>query len=261
LGKLFLASIKGNKRLKGNYHLITLNPLEKIIKPKPGQFFMVSVDKTLTPLLKRPFSLHRVVKRSFQILYRVVGKATAILRDKEVGEVIEVLGPLGNGFPELKQEIKPFLVAGGLGIAPMFSLAENIADKNPLFFIGARNKKEILCVNELKALGIKPIIATDDGSMGERGTVVDIFNDFLTHHRSLVTGHCIYACGPKPMLKKLSSLTKKLRINSYGAFEENMACGVGACLGCVINTKDGFKRVCKEGPVFPLDEIVWERKR
>lgn len=257
MGKLFLATIKENKRLKGNYYLITLNPLEKIAKPKPGQFFMVSVDKTLAPLLKRPFSLHRTMGRNFQILYRVVGKATAILRDKRAGELIEVLGPLGNGFPELKQEIKPFLVAGGLGVAPLFSLAENIADKNPLFFIGARNKEEILCVNELKALGIKPVVATDDGSMGERGTVVDVLSNFLTRYALRITHYALYACGPKPMLKRLSSLTEKLRINSYGAFEENMACGIGACLSCVINTRDGFKRVCKEGPVFPLDEIIW----
>lgn len=235
---------------------------------------MLSVDKGIAPLLKRPFSMYRVFGKDFQILYRVVGKATAILKDKKVGDTIEVMGPLGNGFPKLKPKTTPIFVAGGLGVAPLFSLAELIiqqsqipprpplskgrwGDFKPLFFLGAKNKKELLCVNELKTIGVNPIIATDDGSVGEKGTVVDILNNFLTSHFSLPTSQLIFACGPKPMLRELSFLSKKLKIDAYGAFEENMACGIGACLGCVIKTVNGYKRVCKEGPVFPLGEIVW----
>jgi len=262
LGKLFQAVIKENKKLRGDHYILTLHPLGKIKEARAGQFFMLGVDKTLDPLLKRPFSLHRKSGKDFQILYRVRGKATNILKDKRAGDTIEVLGPLGNGFPGLKSTLnliqgKPILVAGGLGVAPLFSLAESIRDKKPLFFLGAKSKKELLCANELKGIGIKPVISTDDGSAGRKGTVVDALNDFLTRHWSLVTGHWLYACGPKPMLRELGILTKKFNIKAYAAFEENMACGIGACLSCVINTKNGFKQVCKDGPVFPFEEIVW----
>lgn len=218
---------------------------------------MLSVSNGLDPLLKRPFSIFRVSEKHFQILYRVVGKATEILKNKKAGDVIEALGPLGNGFPRIKPNIKPILIAGGVGVAPLFALAESVKYKKPLFFLGARNKKELLCINELRKIRINPVIATDDGSAGLKGTVVDALSAFLTRHSSLVTRHCIYACGPKAMLRELSFLAGKFNIEAYGAFEENMACGVGACLGCMVNTKDGLRSVCKEGPVFPLGEILW----
>ncbi|MBI5050963.1 MAG: dihydroorotate dehydrogenase electron transfer subunit [Nitrospirae bacterium] len=219
---------------------------------------MLSVDRCLDPLLKRPFSLFRKSGSDFQILYRVAGRGTAILKDKKAGDIIKVLGPLGNGFPKLKSKISPILVAGGLGVAPLFSLAERLADKNPIFFLGARNKKELLCTAELKSIGIKSVIATDDGSAGEKGTVVSLLNKFLTSCCLRLISSClVYACGPRPMLSELSSLAKKFKINAYAAFEENMACGIGACLGCAVKTVNGYKRVCKEGPVFSLDEIIW----
>lgn len=257
MSKLFQTSIKENKKAAENYYILTLAPLEKITKPFPGQFFMLSAGKGMDPLLKRPFSMFRRSGEKFQILYRVVGKATAILKEKSPGDTIEVLGPLGNGFPKLKPRTTPIFVAGGIGAAPLFSLAEEMAGKKPLFFLGARTKKELLCMEELKSIGIKPFISTDDGTMGEKGFITDVVKGFFTRYSSLITHHCLYACGPKPMLMELSLLAQKFRIDAYAAFEENMACGMGACLGCVINTTEGFKRVCKEGPVFPLREIVW----
>jgi len=261
LDRLFQASIKENKRLTEDHYILTFCPFKKTIKPRPGQFFMLGVDRSLDPLLKRPFSLHRILGKDFQILYRVRGKATTILKYKKTGDIINVLGPLGNGFPGLKLTMnevhgKPILVAGGLGVAPLFSLAESIRDRKPLFFLGAKSKKELLCVNELKGIGIRPIIATDDGSAGRKGTVLNVLEDFLTHQSS-ITSHLLYACGPREMLRELALLVKKFRIKAYAAFEENMACGIGACLSCAINTREGFKQVCKDGPVFPLEEIVW----
>jgi len=218
---------------------------------------MLSVDSSLDPLLKRPFSLHRWLGRDFQILYRTAGKATNILIKKKPGDIIDVMGPLGNGFPPAKTHDKIILVAGGVGLAPIFGLAETIKNKKPFFFLGAKTKQELLCMKELKSIGIKPVIATNDGSLGMKGTVVDALEDFLSRHSSLVTCHSLYACGPKPMLYNLSLLANKYKLKAYVALEENMACGIGACLGCVVNTKNGFKRVCKEGPVFPIDEIIW----
>jgi dihydroorotate dehydrogenase electron transfer subunit len=293
LSKLFQTSVTENKQLAKNHYLITLHPLKRITKPEPGQFFMLSADNSLDPLLKRPFSLHRWLGPDFQILYRIVGKATEILKEQKKGDVLEIMGPLGNGFPLIKRHDKPILIGGGLGIAPIFAFAETIADKKPLFFIGAKTKKELLCVDELKSIGINPIISTDNGTLGRKGRITDVLRDFLSRYVSTeqfdpeltaeglaegsslpdlvpcptdgtrvrsgagLTRYCLYACGPKLMLRELSDITKKYGLRAYVALEENMACGIGACLSCVVNTKEGLKRVCKEGPVFPIEEIIW----
>ena len=257
MSRLFQASVRENKQLIKNHYLLTLRPLKKIKAPKPGQFFMLSADNSLDPLLKRPFSLFRWLNKDIQILYRVVGKLTNILKDKKSDDILKIIGPLGNGFPVIKGKARPILIGGGIGSAPLFSLAETIKHKKPIFFIGAKTKKEILCTYALKSIGINPIISTDDGTMGRKGLITDVLRDFLTQNSKLKTQNCLYACGPRPMLKELTLLSEKFNLKGYIALEENMACGVGACLSCVVNTKNGFKRVCKEGPVFPIEEIIW----
>lgn len=257
MSKLFQASVKENRQLTKNHYLITLHPLEKNAKPKPGQFFMLSVNLGADPLLRRPFSLHRWLGQDFQILYKVLGKLTHILKDKKNHDTLEIIGPLGNGFPTIKTKDKPIFAGGGLGVVSLFALAETITGKNPPFFLGAKSRKEALCIDKLKSIGIDPVVSTDDGTLGQKGLITDVLRAFLSRHSLPVTGYCLYACGPKPMLKELSLLAKKFKLKGYIALEENMACGIGACLSCVVNTKKGFKRVCKEGPVFPIEEIVW----
>lgn len=245
---------------------------------------MLSVDTGLDPLLRRPLSIHRWIDGNIQLLYRVVGKGTAMLSEKRPGSVLEVLGPLGNDFPTKKTPRNIILVAGGLGIAPLFSLAESLTHQRgkkiitpdppirkggrktglpnrgdgPLLFYGARTGEEVLCIDELKSIGMKPIISTDDGTLGNKGNVVTVLKEYLDRNQSLAANCIVFGCGPKPMLKSLSALTKTYNLQGYIALEENMACGLGTCLGCVVNTVKGYKRVCKEGPVFPIEEIVWE---
>jgi len=261
LNKLFRASVTENKRLIENHYLLTLRPLTRTKKSRPGNFFMVSVDSGGDPLLKRPFSVHRSTKNGLQILYRVVGKGTTILSNKKPGEVLDVIGPLGNIFP-VNNRRGNILVAGGLGIAPIFGLADSIVSsprpEQPLLFYGARTGKEVLCKKDLGAIGIRPVIATDDGTAGTKGNIVRVLDEFLRSGQVNVNEYTIYACGPEPMLKALSTLTNKFGIKGYAALEQNMACGVGTCLGCVVHTTGGLKRVCKEGPVFPLNEIIWD---
>jgi len=240
---------------------------------------MLSTVNSLDPLLKRPFSLYRWLGQDFQILYKVVGRLTNILKDKKPHDTVEIIGPLGNGFPIIKGKDKPILIGGGLGSVPLFALAESIIqqsqipprpplskpwlvegrweDFKPVFFIGAKTRREVLYIDALKSIRIKPIVSTDDGSLGQKGTVLSVFNKFLTSNFSVLSSHLLYACGPKPMLQELSHITKKHSLTGYIALEENMACGIGACLSCVVNTIDGFKRVCKEGPVFSMEEIIW----
>jgi dihydroorotate dehydrogenase electron transfer subunit len=262
LNRLFKSSVIENRQIKKDHYLLTLHPSEKIKQPEPGNFFMLSVDSGLDPLLKRPFSLHRRIGSDFQVLYRVVGRGTGLLSRKKPGELLDVTGPLGNKFPVTKTQNKIIFIAGGLGIAPIFSLAEKLKKKKPLLFYGARTKEELLCVDEFRSLGIETVIATDDGSSGRKGNIVNVLKDFLASDsvRAIRESplHCLYACGPKPMLMALSQLAIKYGLKGYMALEQNMACGLGTCLGCVVNTKKGYKRVCKEGPVFKIEEIVWE---
>ena len=241
-----------------DHFLLTASPLDKIPAPNPGQFFMLSVDSRLDPLLKRPFSLHRFIGGDLQFLYRVAGKATSILKAKKPGDSMELIGPLGNGFPlDEREGVRPILVAGGMGIAPLVALAERFTKRQPVFFYGARRADEVLCPDELNSIGIAPVISTDDGSSGRKGVVTDLVEEFLSDHPSSYADYSLYSCGPKPMLMALSGIAKKYKVRSYMALEESMACGVGACLGCVIKTVDGYKRVCKEGPVFSSDDIMW----
>jgi dihydroorotate dehydrogenase electron transfer subunit len=150
-----------------------------------------------------------------------------------------------------------------MGVAPLFSLAEKIKSHKVtksqshkvLVLIGAKTKKQILCENEFKKLGCSVKIATDDGSRGFKGYVSDLLKKFFS------TANCqplaIYACGPGPMLKEVAAVAKKYNIPAQVSLEEHMACGIGACLGCVVNTQDGFKRACKEGPVFNAGQLIW----
>lgn len=225
-------------------------------EPEPGQFYMISAGSDYNPLLKRPFSIFRRTSKGLQILYRVKGQGTIMLRDMRPGSVIDVLGPLGNSYPVPAVTQTPLIVAGGIGIASLFPLAEKLATSSYIFY-GSRTAREILFLDELAGLAKSLSVSTDDGSSGKKGTVADLLENFLTYHASRITHHVIYACGPKKMLESISKIAKDKGLTAYISMEENMACGIGACLGCVVNTAEGYKRVCMEGPVFDVKEIVW----
>lgn len=216
---------------------------------------MVGMNRGTDPLLKRAFSLFRRTDEGLQILYRVRGKGTDILRNMKEGAILDMLGPLGNFYPLPSEEKTPLVMAGGIGIASVFSLIEDLAGKAIVFY-GARTKEELLMLNEVKVYAKEVIVSTDDGSAGLKGTAADALRAFLAPQAS--DAHfCIYACGPHPLLKAVARMSKEYRIRAYVSMEEHMACGIGACLGCVVKTHDGFKRVCKEGPVMSASEIVW----
>ena len=140
-----------------------------------------------------------------------------------------------------------------MGVAPLLALAEKLANrKRIVVLLGAKSKDSILCARDFSKLGAKVQIATDNGSRGHKGLVTDLLKNVLQTNKPT-----IYACGPKPMLKEIAHITFRNRIFAQGSLEENMACGVGACLGCAVKTKAGYKRVCKDGPVFNLKEIKW----
>lgn len=257
MNRYFRARISENRQLTADHNLLTLFPLSDTKEPEPGQFYMIGIGGDgYDPLLKRPFSLFRKKGSGVQILYRIKGRGTMMIRDMKEGSVIDVLGPLGNSYPMPDNENAPIIVAGGIGIASVFSLAERLS-KHAYLFYGARTQSELVLLEELKGFAKELFISTDDGSCGEKGTIVDVLADFLTRHSSLVTRHLIYACGPAPLFRSLYEVVKDKGVKTYVSLEENMACGVGACLGCVTRTVKGHKSVCKEGPVFDIKDIVW----
>ncbi len=270
MSRYFKAEIAENILLNKDYNLLTFIPLADTTDPSPGQFYMINCalgpyaetagcQDTYDPLLKRPFSLFRKSESGYQILYRIRGKGTLMLRNLRKGSVVGILGPLGNSYPMPAGNLTALIIAGGLGIASVYMLAEKIirSGGEAKIHYGARSETDLLMIEKLRVLTKDVYISTDDGSCGERGCVTDMFGEFLKRNTSLASGSVIYACGPGKMLQAVSEIAIGKRINAYVSLEERMACGIGACLGCVVRTVKGYKRVCKEGPVFRADEIVW----
>lgn len=262
MSKYIRAKITENTPVNKDHNLLVLSPDNIQQHPLPGQFYMIGTDFSYDPLLKRPFSIFREASGELQFLYRIKGKGTHMMKEMKKGDTVNLLGPLGNGYPMPGKNLTPVLIAGGIGIASLFPLAEKLSGNVHLFY-GARTKNELLMLNELKGLVKKElIISADDGSEGRKGTVIDALNVFLTSNShppqaDSTSNFLLYACGPSPMLEAVSKFAAENEIKGYISMEENMACGVGACLGCTVKTKKGYKRVCKEGPVFSAEEIVW----
>ncbi|MFH1612665.1 MAG: dihydroorotate dehydrogenase electron transfer subunit [bacterium] len=222
-------------------------------KANPGQFIHIKISDNFIPFLRRPMSIHSVNKKNktIEILFRVIGQGTLLLSQKSINQTIDILGPIGNGFPITKKK-NIVLIAGGIGIAPLFYLANKLKKmkKEVLILFGAKNKNELLKIDELEKIGCKIKIATEDGSCGYKGKVTDLlFNlDF--------SFQIIYACGPIKMYEKIKDFIKDKNIPCYVSLEQKMACGQGFCWGCVWKTLTGYKRVCKEGPVFDIKNVI-----
>lgn len=255
-----------NKPLAKNYFRLRFEWPQLAKESKPGQFIQVRISESFEPLLRRPFGIHRVSGGAVEILYQIVGQGTKMLSQKNTGDYLNVLGPLGNGFkistPHTLNATRCILVAGGMGVAPLTFLAEKLTKRKTknekgktLVLIGAKTQNHILCADEFKRIGCEIKIATDDGSAGFKGYVSELLNKLLS------TIDCwpstIYACGPKPMLKEIQKICAAKKLSCQASFEENIACGLGACLGCAIKTMKGFKKVCFDGPVFEIKEVVF----
>jgi len=251
------AKLLYNKRVKGRCFCGIIDAPKIAKKVDPGQFVNVRISQDSDPLLRRPFSIHGVRGSSIKILYEVVGRATRILSEKKAGEYLDIIGPLGKGFSIINSRIS-IIVAGGMGVAPLVFLAEKIKKGKSLVLIGAKTKGQILCEKDFGGLGCEVKISTDDGSQGFRGKVTGLLEKILICTQYPVRSTIIYACGPRPMLKEIIRISKKCKLPAQVSLEEHMACGIGACLGCVVETSEGLKRVCKDGPVFKAEEIVYQ---
>lgn len=219
-----------------------------------GQFISV-YTKDASKLLPRPISICEIRDGRLRIVYRIAGDGTKEFANYQAGESITILGPLGNGFIEFSEEynkenVKALLIGGGIGIPPMLGLAEAMNNCEKAVVAGYRSSKDLFLTDDIKDNG-SLFIATDDGSLGTNGTVIDAIRE------NSIDADVIFACGPKPMLKAVKAYAEEKGIPAYISMEERMACGVGACLGCVCQSSDvddhskvKNKRICKDGPVF-----------
>lgn len=225
---------------------------------KPGQFIEIkaSPEEALDPLLSRPISIYRIDRKegSLAIIFKTIGRGTRQIANLQVGNKVSIFGPVGNGF-SLPEGVKRIaLIAGGIGMPPLFGLAEHYPGKDFTLFYGGRSTGDLLGLEAWEQLGVPYRLATDDGTAGFRGLVTTMFE--MENEASPFD--YIIACGPKPMLKAVQQLAAKYRLPGALSLEAYMACGVGACLGCTCTTSKGYKRVCVDGPVFEMSEVAFD---
>ena len=202
---------------------------------RPGQFVNIEVEGLY---LRRPISVCDYNERTLTLIYKVVGEGTARLSEMKTGEKLDLLTGLGNGFDPDAECRRPLLVGGGVGVPPLYNLAKKLIDKGRkvTVVLGFNTASEVFCEEEFRALGAEVLVTT---AIAEKKPDFDYF----------------YACGPLPMLRALSDATGD--IPGELSFEERMGCGFGGCMGCSCQTKNGAKRICKEGPVLKKEEIIW----
>jgi len=222
----------------------------------PGQFIMLSIpgDKVF---LRRPFGIAGLNEGVAEICYKIVGDGTRALSNSIEGCELKVLGPCGRGFDISNADHIPVLVAGGYGIAPLMGLARSLVDagRGVKLYYGGRSADDLFCTEELKALGVDLICATEDGSSGEKGFVTDA----LLKDMSSIVNPEFFVCGPEGLIRAVARIGIERDLPTQVSLDSYMACGIGVCLGCVCkDTDDHFVRVCKEGPVFLADELKWD---
>ena len=217
-----------------------------------GQFVEIYTGNGVN-ILPRPISICEIDKNegTLRLVYQVVGKGTDIFSKKVEGDVLKIVGPLGNGY-DIKDAPVSIFVGGGIGVPPLLETVKQ-AKGEKIVILGFRSGT--ILKEDFEKTGAKVLIATDDGSVGFKGNVVDLMK------AENITGDVIYSCGPKIMLKFLSQYAESKGIECFVSMEERMACGIGACVGCVVKIKDGdsfvHKKVCKDGPVFNSKEVLW----
>ena len=241
--KQVLYTVTGNQELApGVWEMSLAGDTSPITTP--GQFINIKLDGFF---LRRPISVCDWDSRGLTIIYKVVGKGTAVMSAMQPGQELDVLSGLGNGFDVAKCGQRTVVIGGGAGVPPMYGLAKALlaAGKTPSAVLGFNTESEIFYEDQFRKLGIETVVTTVDGSYGQKGFVTDALPESYDY---------FCACGPLPMLKAVYNASSTSGLLS---FEERMGCGFGACMGCSCKTKYGNKRICKDGPVLEKGEIIW----
>ncbi|UCF91771.1 MAG: dihydroorotate dehydrogenase electron transfer subunit [Desulfobacterales bacterium] len=260
------ARVLWNQQVAPSCYRMALSCHSSYSQADPGQFVMVRLADRRDPLLRRPFSIHSLITENgvtigIELLYKVIGVGTEILSRQKAGAVVDILGPLGKGFtiPDRFQRI--FIVAGGIGVAPMVFLVARLRTRKADLadckaFLGGKSKDDLLCQADLVRLGIPVHLTTDDGSCGDQCLVTHPVEMDIKQHRPEI----IYACGPTAMLECVWGIAAKYGITCQVSIEAMMACGMGACLGCAVESRrppGAYLHACLDGPVFDAQTLKW----
>ena len=278
------AGVLFNRRVApDHFHMRLVSP-PAARRARPGQFVHLLCPPQAdslsgkSPLLRRPLSLFDVNPRAgtVEIIYKVVGTGTATLARVQAGGRVDLLGPLGSSF-EIPQGIRrAWLVGGGVGIPPLYFLAKDLLERQETrdkrqvrAFLGARTKDWVICASDFRRLGVQVHVATDDGTLGYKGSVVDLVGDVITRDceakpKQDRSNLAFYICGPTGMMAAAAALARRRGIPAQVSLEERMGCAMGCCMGCVVevttepaNSHARFQRVCTEGPVFQAQDVLW----
>ena len=268
--------VVSHREIGSGYRYIEFEAPAIAASATPGQFVHVRVPSLEKSALRRPFSIFNAEDGRLELLYKTVGRGTAALNEVKPGDEVEVMGPLGHGFP-LKCAGEALLVGGGYGVAPLYFLSRRLLSSlsqsvNPSIsqsvnpplpqvhlFVGGRTKNDLLALDRFEALGgVKVHLATNDGSAGTKGLVTDPLDDELIRLRGEGGKFELFACGPDPMLKAVALRATGTGSKGWISMDRHMVCGVGACYACIQKTVRGNSRCCIEGPVFSAEDLVWE---
>jgi len=261
------AQVLRNTRLSPDFNIITLAAPEIAALARPGQFVMVKSSRGNDPLLRRPFSIFEIIRHQsgiegFSLLSKRVGATTRMLFDAVAGDLISCLGPLGRPFDPADPPAAAWMVAGGVGLAPFATLAEALRERgtSTTLFYGARSARELFYLDWFTARGVRVVLTTEDGSLGERGRITAPLERELQQAPGNVM---VYACGPEPMLEAVSSVAGKYGKPTQVSVERVMGCGMGGCYSCVIPVREPgggrhYVRSCIAGPVFAGADVVWD---
>lgn len=264
-----IAPIVEHQSVAPSYYRLRLKSKHIALAAQPGQFVHIlpRTGSVLDPLLRRAFSIFRIEKDTFEILYKAIGKGTRQMSSWQVGGSVDVIGPLGQPFKlendSNSTEVTSLLVGGGVGVPPLAMLSSRIELGERIALIGARSKNDVLCIGEFSRHGFEVEAATEDGSYGQRGLVTGLLKNHLDEITHKNASCRVYSCGPLAMLRAVADLCSKANIPCQVSLEESMPCGIGVCNGCVVpilgagDDYGRYRRICADGPVMNAEDVDW----
>ena len=260
------ATVLANRKLSDSYNILELQAPEIARQSRPGQFVMVKRKLGREPLLRRPFSVFEIIRdghgavSGLSLLSKKVGIVTRDLFTVEPGESIQCLGPLGSPFTIVDPPMQGWMVAGGVGLAPFATLAEQRRERGgeTTLFYGGRSASDLYHISFFEQRGVRVILSTEDGTCGQQGYITQPLTHELANRGDQQV--MVYACGPTPMMRAVSELTAETEVTTEVSLEQMMGCGLGGCYSCVvqvINNGNHYVRSCLEGPVFNSERLNW----
>jgi dihydroorotate dehydrogenase electron transfer subunit len=262
----FESKVLKNQQIAESHYRLRLGISQRFPVVQAGQFLQIRVADRFDPFLPRPLCVYDYGKGWLEVVFQVVGRGTQILQGTKPGAIVHCTGPLGQGFPIAKRPDTVIFIAGGVGIASLYLAAKQWIEQIHLYeayrailLYGSQKKSTLCCHRDFKKLGFEIRIATDDGSHGLKGYVSDLLVPLF--EKEDLGRSWVYACGPRPMFHALTQILPLYGQDAYFSMDENMACGLGVCLGCAVRVTTGsdekYQLICREGPVFQMSQIQW----